>query len=107
MYSVLKEISELAHRELNENGNIGYTMPNGKYHLFIYVEDSGGEDDTFYIIEANRVDEDGCHIPIETTSADYDNFEELLIECVRCITHYFDMSSNEMIDLMRDVIKTN
>lgn len=103
MYSILKEISDLAHLELNENGSIGYTMPGGKYHLYIYVEDSNGDDDTFYMIEANKIDESGGSIPIDCTSADYNNFEELLLGCVYCINTYFDFSSAEMINMMRNI----
>lgn len=84
-YNMLKSIYDLAKEELNENGNIGYTLPNGKYHLFIFVDDSLGSDDLWYIIEPNEV-VDGAHEPIgNNTSAPYNDFEALLLGCMWAI----------------------
>lgn len=87
MYNILKELSELAHRELNENGNISYTMPNKKYHLFIYVDDS--LEDMVYTIEPYKIVNNTYKSIGDETFADYNNFEELLLGCVWCITNYF------------------
>ena len=89
MYEVFSEILKLAKTELNENESIGYTMPDGKHHLFIWVDDSGGEDDLYYIIEPNKV-VDGAHEPIgDNGSATYNYFSELLLESVWVIERYF------------------
>lgn len=85
---VLQQILRLAQEELNLNGDIGYTMPDGKHHIFIYVDDSMGEDEKFYVIEPNRV-EDGAHEPMgDTTAADYNNFGELLLGCMWCMDQF-------------------
>lgn len=85
---ILRDLLNLAKRELNTNGNIGYTMPDGKYHVFIYVDGDGGPDGPFYVIEPNKV-VDGAHEPMgETTAADYNDFAELLVGCQWCIEEF-------------------
>ena len=89
IWKILEEIYKLANIELNENKSIGYTMPDGKYHLYIFVDDSSGKDEYNYIIEPNLV-EDGAHIPIgDNTNASYDDFGALLIGCMWCIENFF------------------
>jgi len=84
-YEMLKSIYDLAKEDLNENGNIGYTLPNGKYHLFIFVDDSLGDDEKCYIVEPNEV-VNGAHEPIgNNTSAPYNDFGALIAECMWAI----------------------
>lgn len=53
---VLKDVLGLVRSELNkvgpENG-IGYTMPDGKHHIFIYLDDI--DDEKEFVIEPNKV----------------------------------------------------
>lgn len=89
MYEILSEILKLAKSELNENKNIGYTMPDGKHHLFIWVDDSLGGDDLYYVIEPNKV-VNGAHEPIgDNSAATYNDFSELLLNIVWVIERYF------------------
>lgn len=93
--NILREIMNLAKAELNKNGSIGYTMPDGKHHIFIYVDDSiqyadneKTVEDGFYVIEPNRVVA-GAHEPMgDTTAADYNDFAELLVGCMWCIEQF-------------------
>ena len=88
-WKILEEIHKLAVTELNENKSIGYTMPDGKHHLFISVDDNCGKDEYCYIIEPNLA-EDGAHTPIEdNTSVSYNDFGSLLIGCMWCIENFF------------------
>lgn len=82
-YNMLKSIYDLAKEELNENGSIGYTLPNGKYHLYIYVDEINTDDEPLYIVEANEVI-DGAHEPIGkcVSSAPYNDFEALMLACM-------------------------
>lgn len=85
---VLREILKLAKAELNEEGAIGYTMPDGKYHMYIYVDDSFGANDRHYVLEPNRV-ADGAHEPLgDTTTADYNDFGELMLGCIWCMEQF-------------------
>jgi len=92
---ILRDILKLAKSELNENGHIGYTMPDGKHHIYIYVDDSMGHvvdvvepEDYYYVIEPNRV-VDGAMEPMgDTTAADYNDFAELLVGCAWCIDEF-------------------
>ena len=84
---VLREILSLAEAELNDNGSIGYTMPDGKHHIFIYVDDVSDEKH-LYIIEPNRVI-DGAHEPMgDTAGAEYNNFSDLAVGCLWCIEQF-------------------
>lgn len=92
---VLRDILKLAKDELNEKENIGYTMPDGKHHIFIYVDDVG--EGPFYVIEPNQV-VDGCHEPMgDTTAAAYNNFEELLIGCMWCLERFVQDHEKEQV----------
>jgi len=112
--NILQEILRLAKSELNETGSIGYTMPDGKHHIYIYVDDSiqyaddeKTVDDGFYVIEPNRV-VDGAHEPMgDTTAADYNNFAELLVGCMWCIDQFeHDFDFNHTQDLTITSIET-
>lgn len=90
-YNVLKEIKELAETELNINESIGYTMPDGKHHIFIYVDDC--DDEKGYVIEPNEV-VDGAHEPMgNTTCANYNDFAGILVGVMWCIDYFFNYES--------------
>jgi len=90
IWQILDEIYTLAVAELNENKSIGYTMPDGKHHLYIVADDSSGKGEYNYLIEPNLV-EDGAHTPIgDNTTASYNDFGSLLIGCLWCIENYFN-----------------
>lgn len=86
---ILREILSLVKSELNDVGaesGVGYTMPDGKYHIFIYVDNA---DEKIYVIEPNRV-EDGAHEPFlgENYLATYNDFTELLLGCEWCMEQF-------------------
>ncbi len=90
---ILKEIKKLAEENLREpNDNIGYTMPDGKYHIFIEVDDIGSTlygKELIYRIEPNRIDEDGAAEPIaDVYTADFGDFAELLVGCMWCMDQF-------------------
>lgn len=84
---VLEDILNLAVSELNKNKSIGYNMPDGKHHIYVYVDDSvPGE--KWYIVEPNRV-VDGAHEPMgDTAGAKYDNFADLMVACMWCMEQF-------------------
>lgn len=57
---LLVEIDTLAKDELNKNGSIGYTMPDGLHHIYIYADFLDNE--KVFVVEPNRV-VDGAHEP--------------------------------------------
>lgn len=110
---ILQEILNLAKSELNENGNIGYTMPDGKYHIYIYVDDSikyaensKTAEDGYYVIEPNRVI-DGAMEPLgDTATAEYNDFAELLVGCVWCMEEFErDVERKKEIELKKDELE--
>lgn len=79
--SDLKDILLEAKEELKELGDsIGYTTPDNKYHMFIYVDDM---DEKVFVIEPNRV-EDGAHEPFtgDTYIAEFGDFADLMVGCM-------------------------
>ena len=97
---ILQEILTLAKNELNENGNIGYTMPDGKYHMYIFVDQS---DEKIYVVEPNELI-DGAAEPMgENILVDYDDFAGLLIACVNCMEQFErDIERKKEIELQKD-----
>lgn len=86
---ILEEILEVARRDLNVDECMGYHMPDGKHHLFIYVDDSLGSDNKWYIVEPNKI-VDGAHEPMgDIYEASYNNFDALKNACRMCIERYF------------------
>lgn len=85
---ILKDILQVAKAELNEAGSIGYTMPDGKHHIFISVEENASWDrvkEKSYIVEPNWV-VDGAHEPMgDTYGVPYNDFAELLVGCAWCL----------------------
>lgn len=84
---VLKEILKLAKEELFEPGDdIGYTMPDGKYHIYIFVDDA---DEKIYVVEPNKV-VDGAHEPIgeQNYLAAYNDFGDLAVGCLFCMDEF-------------------
>ena len=76
---------------------MGYTTPDGRYHIYIYADQEIHWDDrpadTFYVIEPNKV-VDGAHEPFGdtfiTTSRD---LSEVLIGCQWCLD-WFERDRN-------------
>lgn len=114
---ILQEILNLAKSELNENGDIGYTMPDGKYHIYISVESyydwssDGGKEKRYYLIEPNELflQKDGKEsyseaIPMgENLTVDYDDFAGLLVACANCMEQFErDIERKKEIELQKD-----
>lgn len=90
-FEILSEIRNLLIEELNENGSIGYTMPDNKYHIFIYIEDI--YDNKIYVIEPNKII-DGGHEPMgDTYNAYYGDVAGVLVGVMWCIDYFFNHSS--------------
>lgn len=89
---VLKEILQLAKDELDKPGEFGYTMPDGKHHIYVSVDDIGSHlsgHEYIYRIEPNRLDEDGCAEPMGNVyTADFGDYAELLLGCVWCMEQF-------------------
>ena len=98
---ILEEILELAKKELKEAGDdIGYTMPDGKYHFYIYLDEV---DEKIYVVEPNRV-ENGAHDPFtgDTYGAEFGDFEELKEGCMwamECFEKDMELQNVEKISL--------
>lgn len=89
---VLKDVLGLVRSDLNEVGpenGIGYTMLDGKHHIFIYLDDI--DDEKEYVIEPNRV-VDGAHEPLAGTvyCAPYGDYGELMVGCQWCLDLFED-----------------
>lgn len=100
---ILKEIKKLAEADLHESeDNIGYTMPDGKHHIFIELEDIGNPlhgEELIYRIEPNAIDEYGAAEPMsDVYTADFGDFAELLLGCVWCMEQ-FDADLEQSKDL--------
>ena len=92
---ILLEILNLARSDLNQNGFVGYAMPNSEYYIYIYVDDSISHvkdnttpDDYFYAINPSVVGNDDIIALGPEYSADYNDFSELMIGCMRCIEYF-------------------
>lgn len=100
---ILKEIKKLTEEDLHEAGdNIGYTMPDGRYHIFIELDDIGNSrhgEELIYRIEPNVIDEYGAAEPMaDVYTADFGDFAELLLGCVWCMEQ-FDADLEQSKDL--------
>lgn len=88
---ILREILQLAKEELNVNGSIGFTMPDGKHHIFAYVEEPSSayiKVKPCYVIEPNKI-VDGACVPIgEPATVNYNDFAELLVACAYCLEEF-------------------
>lgn len=77
----LKDILLEAKEVLKETGDsIGYTTPDNKYHIFIYVDET---DEKVFVVEPNRV-EDGAHEPFtgDTYIAEFGDYADLMVGCM-------------------------
>lgn len=86
---ILKEIYALAKASLPESGEMGYTMPDGKHHIYIYADQETHWDDRpadlFYVVEPNRV-VSGAHDPMgDTYLTETRDLSEVLIGCQWCL----------------------
>ena len=99
---VAREVLSLVQSELTapgaENG-VGYTLPDGKYHIFIYMDEA---DDTVYVIEPNRV-EGGCHEPVgrDTYLAKVGDMPDLMLGCLWCLEQFeSDRKNPELVSVL-------
>lgn len=86
---ILKEILEIANTDLRGGSDMGYTMPDGKHHIYIYPDQeyawNGTITDAFFVIEPNRV-VDGAHVPMgDTYLTQTRDLSEVLIGCQWCL----------------------
>lgn len=86
---ILKEILDLAKTELSAGNDMGYTMPDGKHHIYIYPDQEDRWDDApgdaFFVIEPNRVI-NGGHEPMgDTYLTSARDLSEVLIGCQWCM----------------------
>lgn len=81
------EISELVSKELNRNNEFGYTMPDGKHHIYIYADFL--DEDKVFVAEPNRV-VDGAHEPFvgDTYIGPWENFDELCKGIEWCLEQF-------------------
>lgn len=92
-YQVLHEILSLAKTELQENSDMGYTTPDGQYHIFIYKDQEHNWDDgpapySFFVIEPNKV-VNGAHEPMgDTFLTSALDLSELLVGCQWCLEQF-------------------
>lgn len=85
-----KILTLLQSLEAQAGDAVGYTMANGKYHLFIYVDADIFKDKLAYTIEPNRVEPDGSHTPLgETYAVPFGDFALFLCECLAVIERHF------------------
>ena len=87
--AILKELLELAKIELPAGNDMGYTMPDGKHHIYIYPDQEVHWDDspaeTFYVIEPNKVI-NGAHEPMDDTYiTGTRDISEVIIGCQWCL----------------------
>lgn len=90
--TVLNELLALAKSELPAYGEMGYTMPDGKYHIYIYADQevnwSGRPTEEFYVIEPNRVI-NGAHDPMDDTYITRTrDISEVIIGCTWCLDFF-------------------
>lgn len=84
---LLDDIKDLAERELDRTGSIGYTMPDGKHYIRINVEQEVDNYD-YYQITPYRVIDDTLMIMDDVACARYGNFEELINGCKWCFEQF-------------------
>lgn len=84
------EFLTVVERDLSADGpenGIGYTLPNGEYHIFAYVDFI--DDDRVVVLEPNKV-VDGAHEPIggETFIVDFGDTDGLRQGCDWCLSQF-------------------
>lgn len=92
---ILQEILALAKTELEkeQNPDMGYTTPDGKYHIFIYKDQEHSWDDgpapySFYVVEPNKV-VNGAHEPLgDTFLTESLDLSELIVGCQWCLEQF-------------------
>ena len=86
----LEEILEIAKESVEaEDDCFNYKV--GGYDLFVFC-DFGASDKEYWVVEPNRVDENGCSEPIGDWNevVDYKDYASLLIACERLVERYFE-----------------
>lgn len=89
---ILQEILAHAKETLQANGEMGYTTPDGKYHIYIYADQETHWDnspaDEFYVVEPNKV-VNGAHEPMgDTFLTERLDLSELCIGCQWCLEQF-------------------
>lgn len=98
---IMRELLFLAKTTLQPEGAMGYTMPDGKYHIYIYAETEpawpGREAQNYYVVEPNEV-VNGAHEPMDTPYATNTlDLSEVLIGCHWCM-EVFDMARENAVN---------
>lgn len=98
---LLDEIVTLAKNELNGNGSIGYTMPDGLHHIYIYADFLDNE--KVFVVEPNRV-VDGAHEPFvgDTYIGSWEDFDELCKGIKWCLEQFEDDKKISLEDKLAD-----
>ena len=86
----LEEILEIA-KESVEEGDDCFNYKVGGYDLFIFC-DFGLDDEEYWVVEPNRIDENGCSEPSSGWNevVDYKDYDALLVACERLAERYFE-----------------
>lgn len=95
---MIDEILSMVKDKLKKpDDSIGYSLPDGKYHIYISVEsyvdiinDNESKDVLYYFIEPNWLS-DGAAYPMDNNFvAPFNNFDELLKGCEHCLETFAD-----------------
>lgn len=97
---IFQEILAIAKDTLLNGSDMGYTMPDGKHHIYIYPDEESrwddGPSDTFFVIEPNRV-VNGAHEPMgDTYITTCRDLSEVLIGCQWCMDCFEQDLSKEV-----------
>lgn len=93
----LKEILDIAKEPAAHpiNDIWGYNVCG--YHFFVYTEEDINDKSLWYIIEPNKLDEDGAAEPCgEIEEVPYRDYAQLLIACVDLAERYFVEEPNKL-----------
>lgn len=85
----LREILDIAKVEVKDYhfDSFGYDV--GNYHFYIWCDDSFGENELWWIIEPNKL-EDGAAEPCgEVEEVRYQDYAQLLVACASLAERYF------------------
>lgn len=97
---ILREILATAQTSLLNDSDMGYTMPDGKHHIYIYADQETHWDDRpadkFYVVEPNKV-VNGAHEPMGDTFITTGlNLSEVLIGCQWCMDWFENDRAQEV-----------
>lgn len=103
---ILWDILSHARSELLSGSDMGYTMPDGKYHIYIYPDSetnwAGATAETFFVVEPNRVI-NGAHEPMgDTFLTASRELSEVLIGCQWCMDVFEEDLRNQQMQAAKD-----